>query len=285
MTNQPVASVGGRIVDLALRVDHQLVLNDGPPEEGIDNPAQAMMEASKMMLAEAIDPSSGRVNYSALADSSTYSEFQRLSQALLMCQATDIPPGDGGKAFWINLYNALIIDAVIRFNIQGSLSKDPGFFRKAAYNVGGLRFSADDVEHGILRGNRRHPFFPFPQFGSGDPRQALKIEPVDPRIHFSLVCGAQSCPPIRYYEAGQLDQQLDQATSVFINSGGVRPDPHGPILRVSRIFKWYLSDFGGRAGLLQLIGQNTRDQRVRELLESRDLRIRFDRYDWSLNLA
>lgn len=280
----PFTSIGGRIVDIALRVDPQLILNDGPPEEGPSNPAQAMMEASKMLLAEAIDPESGDVNYPSVATGSAYQEYQRLTRSLLLCQATDIPPGEGGKAFWINLYNALIIDAVIRYNVQGSLARNPGFFRKAAYDVGGLRYSADDIEHGILRGNRRHPFLPFQQFGPGDPRLGMKIEPVDPRIHFSLVCGARSCPPIRYYKPAQLDEQLDQATSVFINGGGVQIDSTGTILRVSRIFKWYQRDFNGRAGVLQLIGRYTQDEVVQNLLDMNDLRIRYDPYDWSLNI-
>ena len=32
-------------------------------------------------------------------------------------------------------------------------------------------------------------------------RRKVAVNSVDPRIHFALVCGAKSCPPIRTYSA------------------------------------------------------------------------------------
>ena len=37
------------------------------------------------------------------------------------------------------------------------------------------------------------------------------VESVDPRIHFALVCGAKSCPPIKLYTPENLDEGLDAA--------------------------------------------------------------------------
>lgn len=37
------------------------------------------------------------------------------------------------------------------------------------------------------------------------------IQQVDPRIHFALVCGAKSCPPIKLYTPENLDEGLDAA--------------------------------------------------------------------------
>lgn len=34
------------------------------------------------------------------------------------------------------------------------------------------------------------------------------VSPVDPRIHFALVCGAKSCPPIKLYTPDNLDEGL-----------------------------------------------------------------------------
>lgn len=36
-------------------------------------------------------------------------------------------------------------------SVKGELGK---FFKTVAYNIGGLVYSADDIEHGILRGNQ-----------------------------------------------------------------------------------------------------------------------------------
>ena len=41
------------------------------------------------------------------------------------------------------------------------------------------------------------------------------VQPMDKRIHFALVCGAKSCPPIRVYTAEDLDEGLDAAASAF----------------------------------------------------------------------
>src|SRR5690606_36544813 len=102
-------------------------------------------------------------------------------------------------ALWINIYNALTIDAVIAFGIRESVREVPrmGFFRQAAYCIGGHIFSLDDIEHGILRGNRRHPAYPVPQFDEKDPRR-YAILPFEPKIHFALTCASRSCPPFGF---------------------------------------------------------------------------------------
>ncbi|MCH8338763.1 MAG: DUF547 domain-containing protein, partial [Chloroflexi bacterium] len=147
-----------------------------------------------------------------------------------------------------------------------------------AYNVGGMRFSADDIEHGVLRGNRRHPYLPFTQFAKGDPREMMSIEDPDPRMHFALVCGARSCPPISAYDGEQLDAQLDLAAAAFINGIGAQFDPEAKILFLSRIFKWYAGDFGGREGALRLV-----DQYLDTSVAIAGARIRYLPYDWSVN--
>ena len=41
-------------------------------------------------------------------------------------------------------------------------------------------------------------------FAAGDPRLALAV-PLDARVHFALVCGAKSCPPIRVFQTKNLE--------------------------------------------------------------------------------
>ena len=38
-------------------------------------------------------------------------------------------------------------------------------------------------------------------FGSSDPRLKVALDTAEPLIHFALVCGAKSCPPIKTYSA------------------------------------------------------------------------------------
>ena len=84
-----------------------------------------------------------------------------------------------------------------------------------AYNVGGLLFSLDEIEHGVLRCNRGHPKDKKPMFGltENDPRMKLMLTKFDARIHFALNCGANSCPPIRIYQADRLNAQVGIAIS------------------------------------------------------------------------
>jgi hypothetical protein len=67
--------------------------------------------------------------------------------------------------------------------------------------------------------------------------------PVDARIHFALVCGAKSCPPIKLYAADTLDEGLDAAAEAFCASE-VDVDATARAVSLSKIFKWYAVDFG-----------------------------------------
>ena len=68
---------------------------------------------------------------------------------------------------------------------------------KTLLPAGGYRFTSNDIEHGVLRGNAPGPasllvLLRLPRqwaghtFAAGDPRAALAVHPVDPRIHFAL---------------------------------------------------------------------------------------------------
>lgn len=83
-------------------------------------------------------------------------------------------------------------------------------------------------------------------FGPRDPRRHHVCLPADPRVHFALVCGARSCPPIRTYTAEGLERQLAAAAEAFC-AGEVRVvgDPAERTVAVSKIIgAWYKGDFG-----------------------------------------
>jgi hypothetical protein len=272
-----------RLVDILLGVDPRAVLNNSPPLPKIPDPAASLQKAANAMKAEALGSQGKRIDYAALASSAAYKAFQRYSRSLPNCELAELGGPRQKMAFWLNLYNALIMDAVIAFRVRDSVLEDLGFFRRAAYDVGGIRFSADDIEHGILRGNRRHPLLPLPPFGPDDPRMALVIEEPDARIHFALVCGARSCPPIAFYDGEDLDAQLDLAASNFIRQEGVRYDRETNTLWLSKIFRWYQRDFGGKEGLAGFISRYAADPALKHALTAGGLSFRYQTYDWSVN--
>ena len=124
------------------------------------------------------------------------------------------------------------------------------------------------------------------RFREKDPRLQFAVVPLDHRIHFALVCGARSCPPIGFYEADQIDFQLQLAAMSFINSPQVKILPQEGTVLISMIFKWYKVDFGGsdRTLLETLLNYLDEGEKKTFLKENRDrIRIRYQPYDWNLN--
>ncbi len=146
------------------------------------------------------------------------------------------------KAFWINVYNGLTNYLIIKRRVRGSMMKNPTIFFLPKFRIGALRMSLDDIEHGILRANRRAPYKPIPQFLFIDQRRKLVMESLDYRIHFALNCGALSCPPIAFYDAENIEEQLAMAEKAFTDAE-FRVDPEQKTIRCSEIFRMYRGDF------------------------------------------
>ncbi len=277
-----------RGLDRLLRVDGSAALNTGrtvaPGSAGV---GAELLRALQMMQAEAFDPETGTIDYQRLADSKSYARYRACTAGLIGFDPASLHSKEERMAFWVNLYNALIIDAVIAFRLQRAVREDLGFFRRAAYVIGGRRYSADDIEHGILRGNRRH-FYPtiiFPQFAPDDPRLQHTIGAPDPRIHCALVCASRSCPPIAAYDPSRLTAQLDIAARSFVNGGGVTLRTGHAEVRLSPILGWYRRDFGGKAGIREFVLRFLDEGEARQTLTEGRCRIRYQPFDWSLNAA
>lgn len=287
--------VAGRetVLNLVFGVDAGQVLNDAPmPDNGAGSGSEVAGEIKRAVnafKAQAIDADGSRVDYAQLRQSEAYVRYrEECTPPLRELEPAMLPTREEWLAFWINLYNALVIDAVIAFSVEESVTEGFAgalrFFRRAAYDVGGRRFSCDDIEHGVLRANRGHPYIPGPQFALSDPRCAWVISPLDPRIHFALNCASRSCPPIGVYDAENIDGQLDLATANFVNAE-VEIDPERGELRLSQIFNWYAGDFGGRDGVLAFLLEHLPAGEDREWLASRrhDVTLNYQPYDWTLN--
>ena len=149
------------------------------------------------------------------------------------------------KAFWINVYNGLTNVLIVKRKIRKSMMSNPTVFFLPKFNIGGLRFSLDDIEHGILRKNHRAPYKLFRQFSSWDKRRRLVVEKLDYRIHFALNCGAKSCPPIAFYAVEDLERQLDMAEASF-NEQYWKVEEENKQLQCSLIHKSYKKDFGDK---------------------------------------
>ena len=161
--------------------------------------------------------------------------------------------GNEMKCFWINIYNSLIVHAITVRGPAKDLLQRLRWFGDISYVIGGCKFSANDIEHGILRANAPSPasFWSIvglkncapPTFSQKDPRVKFAARKVDPRIHFALNCGASSCPPIKVYSSINLEEQLDAAAEAFCLEEVQFIEGQNELL-LSSIFKWYGTDFG-----------------------------------------
>lgn len=255
-----------------------------------------LRQAMNAMKLDAVDRNTGAVDYQKLKGSPAYVSYRKTTRKLQSFSLDSLQTSEEKLAFWINLYNTLVVDAVISFGVGRTVHEVRGFFAKAAYIVDGYRFSADDIEHGVLRANAGHPAIPGRQFLFHDPRTEFAVKEVDPRIHFTLVCASESCPPIGVYNAERIDEQLDAAAYSFINGGEVQVDLTQNVVTLSKVFQWYAPDFGGGAinqigwgdfvPVLRFVSRYLQDEDTQTILntEPQRFKIRFKPYDWGLNL-
>jgi hypothetical protein len=222
------------------------------------------------------------VDYATLRSSEEFAELAACSRSLRNRDPIDLETRDDRLAFWINVYNALVLHALIEFQIRGNLLDHRWIFRSARYAVGPYLLSLDDIEHGILRGNKSTPFVPSKTFAASDLRRALAITDPDPRIHFALHCGAKSCPPVAAYAPQNIDDQLDSAAQAFLESGGMVVEPAAGVLKLSTLFKWYRADFDRVGGLTEFLAKYVPDEEADFLRSETDFRVEWLAYDWSV---
>jgi hypothetical protein len=282
-----------RLIHWRYGISHDTVLNGAPPSPPSNQRDDAELKAAMSRIkAAAFTSTNGQVqvDYSQLQDSDVYAAYRECARRLQTFEPAQLATREEKLAFWINIYNALLIDAVIAFDVQRSVRDVPGFFWRGAYNINGLRFSANDIEHGILRANAGHPAIPGPQFSPRDPRLVYALDTLDPRVHFALVCASHSCPPVTVYDETRIDQQLDLAAQSFVNGGSLTIDEANNTVHLSRIFQWYAPDFGGSVlgdvrPILDYATPYLSDVSAREWLTThRDhVKTRYQQYDWTLN--
>lgn len=196
----------------------------------------------------------GKVDYRSLK-----SQPHELDGLLLLAKEISISKNNATvyQAFWINIYNLLVIKGVVdHYPLNSPLEVD-GFFDKIMYEVGGMNITLNALEHQLLR----------------------EKFPDEPRFHFVLVCAGLGCPPIidKAYLPASLEAQLEAQTSKAMNDPNFIRTTNDRIL-VSQIFEWYATDFSRNGnGLIDFIN------RYRDPDLSAEVKIGFYPYNWKLN--
>lgn len=202
----------------------------------------------------------GGIIYSGV-DYPAWSADPRHKQALGLLLSQNPPdhgPANQKMAFWINTYNFLTIELIVREGEDESIKNLGGIFaspwRRHAWTLGGKDYTLDYIEHKILR-----------QMG-------------DARVHFAINCASVSCPDLRgeAYRAEKLDAQLDEQTRIFLRNPGKGVRQEMGALYVSKNFDWYAKDFSNG---------NVRGWLKNYMDAGKITAIAYMEYDWSLNKA
>jgi len=175
---------------------------------------------------------------------------------------------DAQIAFWINAYNILTIDLIVKHYPLESI-KDIGSFFSPVWGIDvatieGRPISLGEIEHEILR-----------PMG-------------EPRIHAAIVCASTSCPPLARtpFRPDRLEQDLSAAMRAWLGSDqkGVRIDRREQRVTISKIFDWFEEDFEVGGGVLATISKYLDVDDANWLrAEGKSASVLYFRYDWSLN--
>jgi len=177
----------------------------------------------------------------SIANCVVYSAVSELDKAILQQYIASLSAIDPRvysraeqKAYWINLYNALTVQLILKHYPVKSITKlGDNFFRFGPWDdklvvIQGQILSLNDIEHGILR-----PIYK------------------DPRIHYAVNCASLGCPDLspQAYTNANTEDMLNAAAVNYVNHPrGVRfesTDSTNNRLKVSSIYHWYADDFGG----------------------------------------
>jgi len=170
----------------------------------------------------------GRVDYAGLK--ANPAEFERYVEELAarspVSDPQQFPTRESQLAYWINAYNALVMKGVIDHWPVKSVREIGGlpysFFWRKKFVLGGRKYTLDGIE-GIMRKNL-----------------------AEPRIHFAIVCAANSCPRLQRqaYTPENTDRLLAEAARFYVNEPrNLRIDPGQNRVTVARIFSFYHQDF------------------------------------------
>ena len=194
----------------------------------------------------------GNVNYEAFtADKKTLSNY-------ISYLGENSPNNTWNKedklAYWINAYNAMTIDLILRHYPLNSIKDIKNPWNQRYWKLGEKWYNLNDIEHNILR----------------------KMD--EPRIHFAIVCASFSCPKLRNeaYTAVQLEHQLTLATKDFLSDHS-RNNISAEHLELSKIFQWFAKDFQKNGELIDFLNQYS------DIKISAKAKKSFKDYNWSLN--
>jgi Protein of unknown function, DUF547 len=240
-------------------------------------------EAIEAAKAAHFDARGAACDYAALAASR---ERGLLSDSLAGLEGIDVRRMQipAQMAFWINVFNAGVLRDAQELAAAASVPQVEAFFERPRLRIGAHSYSLDDIEHGLLRGNVPKPGRKRAPMPRGDPRLDYMPIVFDERMHFGLHSACRSSPPLRVFEEGKLDRQLEEAAADYVRRT-VRVERRGAVISVPRLFRWFADDFGGEGSIVEFVVARIEDEAAVEMVDRRlgSVKLYYTEFDWKLN--
>ncbi|MBX2827085.1 MAG: DUF547 domain-containing protein [Flavobacteriaceae bacterium] len=221
-------------------------------------------DTEKMEVTEAFNHSvwnsllRARVTEAGNVDYEGFRQNRHALREYIASMGAQMPTDDWSKedqlAYWMNAYNAMTVDLILRNLPLESIKDIDKPWDQRLWKLGSKWYNLDEIEHQILR----------------------KMD--DPRIHFGINCASFSCPPLRNeaFTAQDVDRQLDALARQFVNDPSrntITPDR----IEISKIFSWFAKDFKTDGSIIDYLNKYS------ETPINPKARKSFMDYDWALN--
>ncbi|KDP32722.1 hypothetical protein JCGZ_12014 [Jatropha curcas] len=128
------------------------------------------------------------VDYRTIHGSEEFARYLRIIQELQRVELEDIPREEK-LAFFVNLYNMMVIHAILVWGHPDGVLERRILFGDFKYVIGGCTYSLSAIQNGILRSNQRVPYNLMKPFRVSDRRSKAALPYPEPLIHFALVSG------------------------------------------------------------------------------------------------
>ncbi|XP_004555617.1 uncharacterized protein zgc:152951 isoform X2 [Maylandia zebra] len=256
--------------------------------EGATELSLLLREMILKLFSEHLSADGKSVDYKGMSANPVFERYCELAIQLQRVELLSLSREEK-LAFFINIYNALVIHGYLRLGAPTNMWQRYRFFNYVSYLIGGEVFTLQDIENGILRGNRKGVAQLRRPFSKTDPRLQVALPDAEPLIHFALNCGAKGCPPIKTYTPQDIDSQLRTAAEAFLeNDYACVVDSVKKEVHLSQIFKWYKADFGGTdekllGWVLDHMGDSPKKTSLQGVVSAGKTKVSFLPYDWSSN--
>ena len=206
-------------------------------------------------------------NHSSGVNRFRYSAVTAASQKILARYLGDLENIDLRKynrreqhAYWLNLYNALMVRLVLDHYPVKSINEIDGAMDNALVRVAGKHLSLNDIEHRILI-----PIWK------------------DHKTHFGISCASVSCPNVltQAFTSSNVNPMLEKAGHDYINHARGVYLKNGK-MQASSMFNWYREDFAKDDKTMLKVFAHYADDRLALYLLGFQGEIDYV-YDWSLN--